>query len=197
MAKPQLVPLVRTEPQPLGGRADDELMALVQAGSRQAFAVLVERYALRVVQTCLRFAGELEQARELAQSTWVAVWEHRARYRQGGTFWLWLITVARNRCRNELRRRGTAQRQAQAHLCLGADASADQIDAVLQLERSKRVRDALSRLPTDMSEALLLRYSEDLRYDQMATVLGAKESTLRSRVHHGLKLLRRHLEKSR
>ncbi len=55
---------------------------------------------------------------------------------------------------------------------------------------------ALSQLSGDMREALLLRYAEGLRYDEMAAVLGAHESTLRSRVHHGLKLLKRHLEKT-
>jgi DNA-directed RNA polymerase specialized sigma24 family protein len=48
-----------------------------------------------------------------------------------------------------------------------------------------------------MREALLLRYAEELRYDEMVEVLGAGESTLRSRVHHGLRLLKNLLERSR
>ena len=48
-----------------------------------------------------------------------------------------------------------------------------------------------------MREALLLRFAEELRYDEMAPLLAAGESTLRSRVHHGLKLLRSLLEKNR
>jgi DNA-directed RNA polymerase specialized sigma24 family protein len=48
-----------------------------------------------------------------------------------------------------------------------------------------------------MREALLLRYAEELRYDEMSEVLRASESTLRSRVHHGLRLLRELLEKVR
>ena len=64
------------------------------------------------------------------------------------------------------------------------------------LESQRRVRDALSRLPASMREALLLRYAEGLAYDEMAAVLGTGESTLRSRVHHGLRLLRSLLEKT-
>jgi DNA-directed RNA polymerase specialized sigma24 family protein len=48
-----------------------------------------------------------------------------------------------------------------------------------------------------MREALLLRYGEELRYDEMAKVLDVGEATLRSRVHHGLKALRDLLEKNR
>jgi DNA-directed RNA polymerase specialized sigma24 family protein len=47
-----------------------------------------------------------------------------------------------------------------------------------------------------MRDALLLRYAEELRYDEMVGVLHAGESTLRSRVHHGMKLLRALLEKN-
>jgi RNA polymerase sigma factor (sigma-70 family) len=78
---------------------------------------------------------------------------------------------------------------------LGIEPSAGQIDSVLIEERRRRVRRALSQLPVAMSEALLMRYGEELRYDEMSKVLGARESTLRSRVHHGLKLLKRQLEK--
>jgi len=74
--------------------------------------------------------------------------------------------------------------------------SPTQIDRLLVEERQRRVRDALSRLPASMREALLLRYAEGLAYDEMAAVLGTGESTLRSRVHHGLRLLRSLLEKT-
>ncbi len=171
-------------------------MTLAQAGSREAFAVLVERHAWRVVQTCHRFTGDREQASELAQGTWVMVWEDRARYRPGTEFLIWLITVARNRCRNELRRQHVVERHVYAVSPLGAEPSPGQIDSVLLEERQRRVHEALSQLSPVMREALLMRYGEELRYDEMSAVLGAQESTLRSRVHHGLKLLKRHLEKS-
>ena len=195
MSLPRLVQSVRIEGVPLSGRNDDTLMTLAQAGSREAFAVLVERHALRVVQTCLRFTGNVERAKELGQEVWVTVWERRLRYKPGTEFLIWLITIARNRCRNELRRQGVVERYRTAILPLGAEMSPAQIDAMLDEERRRRVHAALRQLPIVMREALLLRYGEELRYDEMSKVLGAQESTLRSRVHHGLKLLKRQLEK--
>lgn len=192
---PRLVRSASAEAQPLSGRDDDTLMTLAQAGSREAFAVLVERHAVRVVQTCLRFAGDREQASELAQGVWVTVWESRSRYQSASEFLIWLVTIARNRCRNELRRQRVVEHHAHHTALFGANASPEQIDSLLQSERQRRVHEALNQLPAPMREALLMRYGEELRYDQMATVLGAQESTLRSRVHHGLKLLKRQLEK--
>jgi RNA polymerase sigma-70 factor (ECF subfamily) len=77
-----------------------------------------------------------------------------------------------------------------------AQDSAGQLDSLLIEERRRRVRRALAELSSPMREALLLRHAEELRYDEMTTVLGTGESTLRSRVHHGLRLLKQKLEDS-
>jgi len=190
--------LVRLAPDPLPERSDDELMTLAQAGVRDAFAVLVERHAERLVQTCSRFVNDPDVGAEIAQETWVGVWTQRARYRAEGKFVVWLITSARNRCRNHLRR-GGGVRLAVLRSTTEADPppSPSQIDGLLREERRRQVRDALSRLPGRLRAALLLRHAEELRYDEMAEVLHAGESTLRSRVHHGLRLLRNLLEKNR
>jgi len=195
MRFPRLVQAVQAEGQALCCRNDDTLMTLAQAGSRDAFAVLVERHALQVVHTCWRFTGNVERAKELGQEVWVTVWERRVRYKPGTEFLVWLITIARNRCRNELRRQRVVERHKTATMPLGTAISPAQIDALLDEERRQRVHAALRQLPFAMREALLLRFGEDLRYDEMSSVLGAEESTLRSRVHHGLKLLKRQMEK--
>ncbi len=190
--------LVRLTPGSLPERSDDDLMALAQAGVRDAFAVLVERHAERLVRACTAFVHDSGMAAELAQETWVTVWAQRAQYRAEGRFVVWLITAARNRCRNHVRRHGIVRRHAEQAASSGPEPpSPDQIDRLLLEERRRRVAGALSRLPERMREALILRYAEELRYDEMAEVLRTGESTLRSRVHHGLRLLRSLLEKNR
>ena len=190
--------LVRLAPGSLLERSDDELMALAQAGLREAFAVLVERHAERLVHACSAFVHDSGAGVELAQETWVTIWAQRSHYRAEGRFVVWLITAARNRCRNHVRRHGVVRRHAeQAATEIVEPPSPDQIDRLLLEERRRRVLDALSRLPARMREAVILRYSEELRYDEMAEVLRTGESTLRSRVHHGLRMLRSILEKSR
>ncbi len=105
----------------------------------------------------------------------------------------WLVTIARNHCRNELRRRKVVA--AHERQPLGDEASSTgQLDSLLLEERRRRVRAALAELSLPLREALLLRYAEELRYDEMTGVVGTGESTLRSRVHHGLKALKHKLE---
>ena len=195
MAFPRLVRALDPPQDALLARSDDELMELARAGLRSAFAVLVERYALRVVTLCSRFVNDGQLGRELAQDTWALVWQGREKYRADGGFVAWLVTVARNHCRNELRRRKVVAGQERAPVLDEAACSPGQLDGLLVEERRRRVRAALAELSLPLREALLLRYAEDLRYDEIAAVVGTGESTLRSRVHHGLKALKEKLEK--
>ncbi|MEN9581535.1 MAG: hypothetical protein RJA70_4544 [Pseudomonadota bacterium] len=182
-------------PTDLVDRTDDELMTLSQAGSKKAFAVLVAKHARRVFATCARLVNDSRRGEELAQDTWVKVWEQRARYQVGTSFVPWLLTLACNHCRNSLRRTNRGRELEIRDEASDIDATPEQVDALIAEERRRQVRAALTELPAAMQEALLMRYAEELRYDEMTVVLGSSESTLRSRVHHGLKQLRRHLEK--
>jgi RNA polymerase sigma-70 factor (ECF subfamily) len=192
MSIPRLVRPEGTARSALSQRSDDELMILAQAGSRDAFEGLVERHAQRLVSLCARFLNDTQLGRDAAQDTWVLVWQRRASYRPDGRFLQWLITVARNHCRNQ-KRRDKTQPRAELEDSEAPDSQA-QIDRLLVEERRRRVRNALSELSPAMREALLLRYGEELPYDEMASVVGAKEVTLRSRVHHGLGILKQKLE---
>lgn len=189
--------LVRAKPaeDALSERSDDELMQLACAGLKEAFATLVERHAQRVINLCSRFAGDAQLGRELAQDTWVMVWQGRDKYQSGGGFGAWLTTVACNHSRNQLRRRKLMRTHAELQAPQDP-AAPGQLDDLLLEERRRRVRHALAELPYPMREAVLLRYAEDLRYDEMTSVVGTGESTLRSRVHHALKLLKQKLEDS-
>jgi RNA polymerase sigma-70 factor (ECF subfamily) len=195
MAFPRLVRVSEPPQNALAERTDDELMQLAQAGLKSAFAVLVERHARRVVALCARFVNDAQLGRELAQDTWVMVWQRRESYRAEGGFVPWLVTVARNHCRNQLRRSKLAAALEQAAPAAEAGSSSAQLDELLVEERRRRVRAALSELSLPLREAVLLRYAEELRYDQMTAVVGTGESTLRSRVHHALKALKQKLEK--
>jgi len=194
MAFPRLVRVPEPAQNALAERTDDELMQLAQAGLKSAFAVLVERYARRVVALCSRFVDDAQLGRELAQDTWVMVWQRRDSYRAEGGFVSWLVTVARNHCRNQLRRHKLATAHELTSPADDARSSAAQLDELLVEERRRRVRAALAEISLPLREAVLLRYAEELRYDQMTVVVGALESTLRSRVHHGLKALKQKLE---
>jgi RNA polymerase sigma-70 factor, ECF subfamily len=189
-----VVPLTRKDPLP--ERSDDELMLLSAAGACEAFEELLRRYASRVLGFCVKSTVDRSFGEELAQEVWLSVWNHRAEYRPDGKFRIWLFTLAQNRLKNAARDR--ARRPwARADACVdGADCrdlSPSGIDHLIAAQRRARVDGAMSRIPANLRDAVVLRFDQELAYEEVAKVLGTSEPTARSRVFHGLRELRRRL----
>jgi RNA polymerase sigma-70 factor (ECF subfamily) len=188
---PKVVPFTRNK-EPLSGRSDDDLMLLSSAGAREAFEELVREHARRVLGFCSKNAGSKTLGEEMAQEIWLSVWDHRRGYEPEGKFVVWLFTLARNRVRNARRdtaRRTGASRAADAprEPADAPDLSPDGLDRMLVAERRARVERALTRVSAPLREAVVLRFAEDLSYDEIARVLATSETTARSRVFHGLR----------
>jgi len=182
--------------EPLAGRSDDELMLLSSRGVHAAFEELVRRHARRLLGFCSKHAGG-QLGEDLAQELWLAVWDHRRDYRPEGTFVVWLFTLARNRLRNvrrdDARRPATDEGDPTPILEQAPDLAPSELDRLVVAERRARVDRAVASTPENLREALLLRFTEELPYDEVARVLDTNESTARSRVFHGIRDLRRRL----
>lgn len=179
-------------------RTDEELMALVRLGSRVAFRVLVVRHAEKVAGFCARVTGDRSGAREVAQEVWLAIWDARERWEPRSRFTSYLYTVAFTRSRNHTRGRRRmaavfAPEPLDPDAALGSSELA--IDRLLERERQERLFQALGELPAAMREAVILRFVEELSYEEMEAVVSANASTLRSRVHHALARLKERLGK--
>jgi len=191
-------PAVELTGERLEERSDEDLMALVRLGARAAFRVLVVRHAERVAGFCARITGDRSGAREVAQEVWLAVWDARERWEPRSKFTSYLYTIAFTRSRNHTRsRRRMAAVFAPEPLEPDAALATNelQIDRLLERERRERLFEALGELPTLMREAVILRFVDELSYEEMEAVLSANASTLRSRVHHALARLKERLGK--
>lgn len=189
-----------SEGAPLDDRSDEELMALVRLGTRAAFRVLVVRHSGKMAGLCARVAGDPARAAEIAQEVWLAVWDSRERWEPRSTFRAYLYTVAFTRSRNHARsRRRNAAVFSPEPLEVESVAATtgEGIDRLLERERRERVFTAVSELPEAMRSAVILRFVDDLSYEEMEKVLETNASTLRSRVHHALARLKERLGKER
>jgi RNA polymerase sigma-70 factor (ECF subfamily) len=72
----------------------------------------------------------------------------------------------------------------------GPPDSGEQLDRLIELERDRRVREAIFGLPVKLREAVLLRFDQGLGYAEIARILQRPEVTVRSRVFHALRRLR-------
>jgi RNA polymerase sigma-70 factor, ECF subfamily len=176
----------------LAERSDDELMQLASAGVDDAFAQLVRRYAGQVRGFCSRRCGGASAGDDVAQEVFLELWRTRGRYEPRGRFRSYLFTIVQTRALNAVQRR-----PKEVELDYEVALPGLEVDAVLQAERARRLHQKLSLLPLRLQEAVLLRFSAGLGYEEMARVLKRSSSTVRSRVFHGLMQLRRLLGKDR
>jgi RNA polymerase sigma-70 factor, ECF subfamily len=172
-----------------GDRLYERLLVLrCQAGDETAFAELVERYDPRLRYYLRRLAGD--GADDAVQEVWIDVWRGVARLNDAAAFAAWLYRIARDRAFRTLRR----TRPPPLPLT-EADLADDGPDEEFRAEDAARIHAALGGLAPEHREVLVLRFLEDMTYDDVARVLGCPVGTVRSRLHYAKRALRRALEK--
>lgn len=169
--------------------SDDSLMSLAAVDDAGAFATLVTRHQKSVRRLCEVFLHDDAQARDVAQQTFLRIWEHRRRYQPNGRFRELLFTMARNESRRAIRRRRVLSffgLAPEGNIEPTVDAKTEDIEKV---QTRELVKAAMHRLPEHFRVPLVLRFVDGLGHDEIAAVIGRTPSAARSRVHYGLKAL--------
>ena len=167
--------------------SDLAIINRVLEGDVEAYARLVDRHYDRCARIAVRIVGNREDAEEALQDAFLRAFNALGDYEERERFSSWLTRIVVNQCRTVLAR--TRRREA---MFLDIDprdlvhaTSAPQGDeAWADLER------ALAQLPVAQREALVLRYADDLTYEEMARITGAGESALKMRVQRAFARLR-------
>jgi RNA polymerase sigma-70 factor (ECF subfamily) len=167
------------------------LVIRCQAGDRAAFEELVAHCQARIRGFLFKLIGGGERVDDLAQEVWMDVFRDLPKLNDPGAFLPWLYRIARNRAFRVLRRRarpfGSIE---QIDIAERTDAPDD-----FTTEDAAAVHSALDRLGPEHREVLLLRFIDDLSYEQIAAVVGCQMGTVKSRLHNAKRALRRVLEK--
>jgi len=166
------------------------LVVRCQAGDRAAFEELVELYQPRLRFFLARMVGEDHAADDLLQEVWFDVHRGVARLADPGAFPAWLYRIARHRALGVLRKK----RQPLSSL-EGIDLAEEGEDDDFSAEDAERVHAALGQLVPEHREVLLLRFFEGMAYEDIARVTGCPLGTVRSRLHHAKRALRRVMER--
>jgi RNA polymerase sigma factor (sigma-70 family) len=176
-------------------REDSSLMMRVQAGDETAFADLMQRWELPVKSVIARIVLNASEAEDLAQETFVRLWQHRNKFTPGRAVKPWILGIAVNLARNRLRwwkhRPAVALEQWSEVSEGGADEGSHRLESA---ERSAAVRDAIASLPADFREAVILFEYENLSYQEIADALGISLKTVENRIIRARQKLRSKLE---
>jgi RNA polymerase sigma factor (sigma-70 family) len=165
--------------------SDEELMAQVRNGVGEMLGVLFERYQLSLFNFYLKLTGDRTASEDLVQEVFFRMLKYRQSYRPETPFRAWMYQIARNARVDHLRRRRpeTSWEPEMSPAVAPADTAQQSQEAAL-LHR------ALMRLQEDKREVLLLSRFQDLKYEEIAQLLGCETGTVKTRVHRALKELR-------
>jgi RNA polymerase sigma-70 factor (ECF subfamily) len=170
--------------------SDAELMSRVRSGDRQAFAQLVDRHKNGLVNYLTRLTRSRDRAEELAQESFLRLYQHSARYREQGQLAPFLFRIATNLLRSEERRARRWRLLSFEFSSNGHDPSPSPQGRLLEEEATEHVGRALAKVPLKYRSPLVLREVEGWSYREIAVALGCREGTVKSRIHRGRTRLR-------
>jgi RNA polymerase sigma-70 factor (ECF subfamily) len=179
-------------------KKDGDLVRAALAGDKVSFSALVERYVSPIYKFSYRYVRNGPDAEDVAQETFLRVWKNLGRFDQEKNFKTWIFTIAKNASLDLLKKRKTI---SFSQIGEGDDV----IDAVLApyvaveetskdfFDKNVLKRDfdaALARLPERYRDVMVLRYTDNLKFREIAERLHEPVDTIKSRHRRGLALLR-------
>lgn len=169
--------------------SDEELVRLFQTGqAHAAFTVIVERYQRRIYSAARRMTeGDHDAADEIAQDTFVKAYQSLGRFRGESQLYTWLYRIMMN---------GVIQRsrQSKTRKNVGLDHAAElptledtPTDALERSETTKLIEEAIETLPPKQRQVFLMRFYDELPYEEIAEIVGTSVGGLKANYFHAVK----------
>ncbi len=186
----------------LSEMSDEELMAQFQAGTVEAYDILMDRYKDQITNYIYRFVGEWQECEDLLQETFLRVYRNRHSYRPIAKFSTWLYTIAGNLARSEYRKRKRRQTRSiqsvnrdneEYEIDIPDDTFSPDRDAESAIQ-DEYIQNALMEIPDVFREVVVLRDVQQLSYDEIAQITGLPLGTVKSRINRGRTKLQALLE---
>ena len=181
---------------------DFACMLRLKEGDDLALNELMERWQKPLHSFILRYVGNHRDSIELAEETFVRVYQHRSRFNFKSKFSTWLLTIATNLCRQH-----TRWRKRHPTISLDDAASVDEVSdknlfvsaeetpsaQASRAELAKLVKEEIEQLPHDLKTAVLLFAYDNLSYSEIGEILGCTPKAVETRLYRVRKLLAKKL----
>lgn len=169
--------------------SDEEAMLALQRGEDLALNRLMARWQVPLRSFLFRSTHHEHDALDLAQETFVRIYQHRARYRPGAKFSTWMFQIGLNLARDHARRR---HRRPTTTLDAAPELATEQHPgrAATDAEAAAAVRAAIATLPDELREAVLLSEFQDLSHAEIAEIVDATPKAVETRLYRAREKLR-------
>ncbi len=181
--------------------SDEQLMLDIMQGSNPAFELFVRRWNSRMLCFFKRCVGNAVEAEDLRQDLFLRVYQKRSTYRQQGRFEAWLYRIAANLVIDKHARKKKGILQSLDDIDesdqAAQDSAAQHSRCCAQMgEYEERIFKSLQLIPEGERIVLVLRHFENLNFKEIADLIDAPESTVKSRVYRGLQSMRQQLKQA-
>lgn len=190
----------------LSTATDPELVARAAAGSEAAYRELLDRYQRPVFSLVYRMVRDREEAEDLAQETFVRVFNNIGRYDSQWKFSSWIFKIANNLAIDTLRRRKlktvsidgapdalTADETEASSIQLASE-DPDPEERLEAAELGDEIEQAIGELRPEYRTAILLRHVEGRPYEEIAQIMEIPLGTVKTYIHRARGELREALE---
>jgi len=178
-----------------GRELSTEIIEACRVGERDAFRALYDLYKDRVYSIALYFFhGDRSLASDITQEVFVKLMTSIRQFRGDAGFSTWLYRLVVNACLDVARSRKPDVTFSDCRRIEEFAAPAPQEESYAREQMAHSVRAAVSALPPKFRIAVLLRYFEDLSYEEMAAALGCSPGTVASRLSRSHKMLAERLK---
>ena len=176
---------------PPEGQSDFELIDRFLAGDMSAFDALVQRYQQDVYRLAYRITLSVDDAKDLAQETFLQAYRALKDFHRRSSFYTWLYRIAVHLCFHHRKR--SSRVEPVAEVPEAPAASAQPLHDLLEAEQRHAVAMAIAALPPQQRAALTLRVHQNLSYKEIGATLQCSEGAARANVFHAIQKLRTQL----
>jgi RNA polymerase sigma-70 factor (ECF subfamily) len=175
-------------------RDDIRLIEEFTRDERAAFNKIVLKYQDMVFNVCIKMLRDRDDALDVSQEVFISLYRHLKEFRQESLLSTYLYRICMNMCKNRLRSRARLSRNVAYSIDSPVETEHGPIrreidsgtptprDETSDKERRKVVRDTVDSLKTEYKEIIVLKEFEQLKYKEIAAILGIDIGTVKSRL---------------
>lgn len=172
---------------------DEELVVLCLEGKREAFEELVKRYERQIYSLAYRLTNNYHDAVELTQDVFFHLYRVLDKFDGDRKFFPWMYRIATNVCYNALKKKPKETSTLDNVIEFMSDEKSQPEEQFENKEVRETVHKAITELPENFRIPMVLRYLEDLSYQQIADTMDLPVSTIETRLYRGRIMLQKKL----
>ena len=180
-------------------KADAEIVANVLKGDVKSYALLIEAYKGPVFNLAFRMTGSYSDADDLSQEIFIRAYQNLHQFNQDKKFFTWLYTLGINLIRNHLKKNSNPIDPLTEINISSASRTQENPAAegkLLAEERMIKLEKSLLKLPVDLREAIILKFYQDLTFEEVAAITGDSLSAVKMRIYRSLNQLKQLMDGS-